>query len=142
MNERISVEESFENSLFYFLEALRILELSAEEQCEAMGNYNVAWEMQHDISGSISPLVTCSVSYFTEAQTSALLALEGAMKELPEEALVPEGMSTKSHEGSIATMQHHAWEPLRARASELLQMLEPAIQRNAAYFKQSTEGSG
>lgn len=142
MNEKISVEESFENSLFYLLEALRILELSAEGQCEAMGNYNVAREMQLDVSGPISPLITCSASYFTDAQASALLGLEAAMKGLPDEALFPDGLRTTSYEGSIAAMRHRAWEPLRARASELLQTLEPVIQRNAAYFKQSIEGSG
>lgn len=134
MNEEISEEEWFEHDFFYFLAALRILELGAENQCKQMGNYNVAWEMLHDISRPILPMVESHASYFTEAQSVSLVRLADAMKELPEEALFPEDLCTTSHEGSIAAMRHLAWTPLRIQAHELLQLLEPAIQRNAAYF--------
>lgn len=138
MSEEMSVEEGFEHALFYFLEALRTLELSAEEQCEIMGNYNVAWEMQHDVSDPISPMLACSASYFTESQSAALLRLEVAMKELPDEALYPEGLRTTGYEGSITAMRHPDWEPLRIQARDLLRILEPVIQRNSAYFERAS----
>ncbi|WP_213949514.1 hypothetical protein [Luteibacter sp. dw_328] len=134
MNEELSAEEWFEHEIFYFLKALRILELSADEQCEVMGNYNVAWEIQEDVSGPIPGMVNSPLSYFTGAQADALVRLASALKELPEEAIVVEGLPTNSREGSIAAMRHRSWEPLRIRASDVLRVLEPAIQRNAAYF--------
>ena len=48
MSEELTEQDWFENTFFYFIKALRLLELSAEEQCEWMGNYNVAWELQQD----------------------------------------------------------------------------------------------
>lgn len=134
MNEEISEEEWFEHEIFYFLKALRILELSADEQCEVMGNYNVALEIQEDVSGPIPGMVNSPLSYFTEAQSAALVRLASALKELPQEAIVVEGLPTNSREGSIATMRHRSWEPLRIQASDVLRVLEPAILRNAAYF--------
>lgn len=135
MAEELSEEEWLENEFFYFLKALQILAMDAEEQCEWMGNYNVAWELQEDVSAPIPPMIDSPFSYFTEAQSVALARLAEALKSLPEEAIVVEGLPTTSHEGSIAAMRHPSWEPLRAYARELLHLLEPAIQRNAAYFK-------
>lgn len=135
MSEEISEEEWFEHEFFYFVEALDILELSAEDQCERMGNYNVAWELQEDVSAPILGMISSSFSYFTEAQSVALRRLADALKALPEEAIVVEGLPTTSHEGSIAAMRHPSWAPLRTQARELLKLLEPAIQRNATYFR-------
>jgi hypothetical protein len=59
------------------------------------------------------------------------------MKELPDDALYPEGLSTTSYEGSITAMRHPDWEPLRIQARDLLRILEPVIQRNAAYFEKA-----
>nr|WP_063571694.1 hypothetical protein [Luteibacter rhizovicinus] len=134
MNEELSAEEWFEYDIFYFLKALRILELSADEQCEVMGNHNVAWEIQEDVSGPIPNMVSSPMSYFTEAQSAALVSLASALKELPHEAILVEGLPTTSHEGSIAAMRHPSWEPLRIQASDVLRVLESVIQRNAAYF--------
>lgn len=120
---------------FCFLKALRILELSAEEQCERMGNYNVAWEIQEDVSAPVRGMVSSSAAYFTEAQSVGLVRLAGALKELPDEAIAVAGLATTSHEGSIAAMRHPSWAPLRMQASELLRLLAPAIEINAAYFR-------
>lgn len=135
MSEELSEEEWLEHEFFYFLKALDTLTLDAEDQCERMGNYNVAWELQDDVSAPIPWMIRSSFSYFTEAQSIALVRLAEALKSLPEEAIVVEGLPTTSHEGSIAAMRHPSWEPLRVHARELLHLLEPAIQRNAAYFK-------
>jgi len=48
-NELMSLEESFHNCFFYFMEAVDVLALDAAGQCEVMGNFNVAWEIQHDV---------------------------------------------------------------------------------------------
>jgi hypothetical protein len=135
VNEEMADEEWFEHELFYFLKALRVLEMNAEDQCDAMGNFNVAFEMQLDVSGPAVAMAASPISYFTEAQAAELLRLADALKKLPEEALFPKGLNVRSHEGSITAMSHPSWAPLRVQARDLLKVLEPAIQRNVAYFQ-------
>ena len=134
MSKELTEEDWFENELFYFHKALQILALEAEEQCEVMGNYNTAWEMLHDITEPIPFMVKDPVSHLSDAQSAALVRLADAMREIPQEGLVPDGFSPTSHEGCLAAMMHPSWAPLRIQASELLRLLEPAMQRNAAYF--------
>jgi hypothetical protein len=55
--EKLSDEEWLENEFFYFLKALDTLTLDAEDQCERMGNYNVAWELQEDVSAPIPAMI-------------------------------------------------------------------------------------
>lgn len=69
MSEEISEEEGLEHEFFDFVKALDTLALSAEDQCERMGNYNVAWELQEDVSAPIPWMVNSAFSYFTEAQS-------------------------------------------------------------------------
>jgi hypothetical protein len=134
VSEKRTREDRFENELFYFHKALQILAMEAEDQCEVMGNYNTAWEMLHDISGPIPFMVKDPASHLTEAQSAALVRLSDAMKEIPQEGLFPDGFSPTSHEGCLAAMRHPSWAPLRIQASELLNLLKPAMHRNAAYF--------
>lgn len=135
MTEGMSDEEWFEHELFYFLKALRVLEMNPEDQCEVMGNFNVAFEIQLDVSGPAVAMAASPISYFTEAQAAELLRLADALKTLPEEAIFPKGLNVRSHEGSITAMNHPSWAPLRIQARDLLKVLESAIQRNVAYFQ-------
>ena len=45
--------EWFENSYFYFREAVETLAQSPSEQCDRMGSYNVAWELNGNAKGAI-----------------------------------------------------------------------------------------
>jgi hypothetical protein len=134
MNEEISDSDYFENTFFYFIKALQVLALDADLQCEQMGNYNVGWELQQDVAqGGLDSAMSPS-SHLTEAQTNEVIRLARALEELPDEAISPKGFLTTNHEGSIAAMKHLSWVPLRRQATELLKLLEPAIERNALYF--------
>lgn len=73
----------------------------------------------------------------TEAQANEVIRLARALEELPDEAISPKGFLTTNYEGSIAAMNHPSWMPLRRQATELLKLLEPAIERNALYFANS-----
>ena len=46
-------EESDRNGFHYFVKALEILSMEAEEQCKAEGSYNTPWEIQHDVADSV-----------------------------------------------------------------------------------------
>jgi hypothetical protein len=134
MNDEISNSDYFENTFFYFVKALKVLAMDADQQCQWMGNYNVAWELQQDVAEGGLNSVALESSHLTEAQANEVIRLARALEELPDEAISPKGFLTTNYEGSIVAMNHLSWVPLRRQATELLKLLEPAIERNALYF--------
>ena len=46
----ITDEEEFHNSYYYYVKALGMLAETAENQCQLMGDYNVAWELKEDVA--------------------------------------------------------------------------------------------
>jgi hypothetical protein len=136
MNVSQSEQDDFENGLFYFVDALKILEMNAEAQCEHVGNYNVPWELQHDVSESGVALVRSSASYLSHEQADKVIELSLALNSLPQEAVAPPGVLTSDHAGSLMAMNHAAWAPLRQKAAQLLLLLGSAIQKNESYFGQ------
>lgn len=125
----------FENSFYYYVKALRVLSHDAETQCAEMGNYNTPWEIQDDVGTYGLYLTRPAASYLTWEQTEKIVELSTSLKALPREAINPVGMLMISHAGCIYAMNHPAWEPLRENAKKLLGLLEPAIERNEAYFQ-------
>jgi hypothetical protein len=134
MNNLQKERDDFENALFYFMEALNVLELNAESQCEQMGNYNVPWELRHDVSEGGMAVTRSSASYLTREQTDQIIELASKVRELPAEATAPAGTPTTNHPGSLIAMNHASWAPLREKAAQLLRVLEPASKRNKEYF--------
>jgi hypothetical protein len=136
MNDDQKERDDFENGFFYFVDALKVLGLDAEAQCEEMGDYNVPWELQHDISEGGLAIARSPAGYLTSEQTNKVLELSSALNDLPKEAIAPPGTLTTSHSGSLTAMNHAAWAPMRQMAAQLLQLLEPAIERNREYFSE------
>jgi hypothetical protein len=126
----------FEDSLRIFIFSLEVLSHDAGTQCEEMGNYNTAWEIQHDVAKGGVSLLRSSASYLTWEQTTKIVELAEALEKLPEDAISPAHLPVTSHAGCMASMEHPAWEPLRKEAKHLLAILAPAIRRNEAYFKE------
>lgn len=131
-----SEQDDFENGFFYFVDALKILEMNAEAQCEHVGNYNVPWELQHDVSEGGMAIVRSPASYLTPEQADKVTELSVALNGLPQEAIAPPGMLTSDHVGSLMAMNHASWAPMRQQATQLLQLLDSAIQKNKSYFGQ------
>lgn len=129
-----SEQDDFENGFFYFVDALKILEMNAEAQCEHVGNYNVPWELQHDVSGGGMALVRSPASYLTREQADKVIELSLALNGLPQEAMAPPGLLTSDHVGSLMAMNHVSWAFMRQKAAQLLQLLDSAIQKNKSYF--------
>ena len=133
-NNQIDREE-FENCFLHFVDALRVLSHDAATQCEEIGNYNTPWEIQHDASGGGLGSLRLSALYLSWEQAEQIVDLVASLRRLPQEALSVPHMKITSQVGCITGMSHPAWEPLRKEAEQLLQLLEPAIQRNEAYFQ-------
>lgn len=124
--EPASLEESFHNCFFYFVQAVDVLSLSAPEQCEAMGNFNVAQEIQQDVHDNGVALINWPVAYLSLNERNAITKLLSLLMELPEAAL-----SRGDHKKA---MSHPGWTNLRIAARELHAQLEHAIKRNGDFF--------
>ena len=134
--EGCDAHDSFENSLRQYVKALHVLSHDAETQCEEMGNYNTPWEIQHDAGEVGLYLIRPKECYLTVEQTEKITELSSTLLALPKEAIAPVGMLMTSHAGCIYAMSHPAWESFREDAKRLLELLDPAIKKNAAYFQE------
>jgi hypothetical protein len=124
-NEPMSLEESFHNCYFRFIEAVSVLALDAAEQCKVMGHVNVAWEIQHDVlDGGIS-LINWPVDHLSQPEKDAIAQVTTPLKELPDDALLND---------SVQAMNHPSWVELRLAATRLIAQLEDATKKNRQFF--------
>lgn len=121
-SEPLSEREAFENGYYYFIQAVEVLALSAEAQCQRMGDYNVAWELKHDVAAAEHLLRSPSSDRLIQEQRNAVSSLLASLKAVPVNEL-PAGAGRRDN---LVAMSHESWEPLRGRAIELLRLLEPA----------------
>lgn len=120
-------ESQFHSEYRVWLQAVQMLSLPAEEQCAAMGDYNVAWELKDDARAG---KYLAQRGYLTAEQECWVLALTGALEVVPAQVL-PAGAD---REANLIAMQHPSWVPLRAIAALVLQALEPITADNARYL--------
>ena len=124
-NEPMSLEESFHNCFLYFMEAVEVLSLDAAKQCEVMGNFNVAWEIQHDVLDGGAALINWPISYLSPTEKDAVSQVTVSLSKLPEAALLP---------NHIQAMGHPAWADLRIAAKRLRVQLDDAVRKNREFF--------
>ncbi len=124
-NEPMSLEESFYNCYFYFMKAVGVLTLDAAKQCEVMGNFSVAWEIQHDVLDGGTSLVSGPVEYLSQSEKDAITQVATLLKELPDDALLSDHMRA---------MNHPSWSELRLAAARLIEQLDDATKRNGEFF--------
>lgn len=119
MPKPLSDRESFENSYYYFVEAVRALAAPLNEQRQIYGSTipGIAWELKADVSAG-SYLINSSSCHLPQPQREAILALVAQLR------IIPEG----------ADLHHPLWDTLRPHASRLLEILQPFTQANAAYL--------
>ena len=124
-NEPMSLEESFHNCFLYFMQAVDVLASDAVEQCEVMGSFNVAWEIQHDVLDGGTSLINWPIDYLTQPEKDAIAQVTTSLKELPEGALLSDHMRA---------MNHPSWADLRVAAKRLRVQLDDAVKKNRAFF--------
>lgn len=120
-------ESSFHSGYRVFVQAVEMLAMSPEEQCAAMGDYNVAWELKDDVRAG---KYLVGQGYLNPEQESWVLALVGALEAVPAQVL-PSG---SGRDINLLAMQHHCWTPLRSIAALALRALEPFTTENARYL--------
>ncbi|MBR8297029.1 hypothetical protein KDW63_22865 [Burkholderia cenocepacia] len=131
----MSPEEEFANSYYYFVEALKILAADADSQCDVMGNYNVAWELKHNVSAGLC-MLTLPSRELTKQQRDGIAGIVAALDEIPDSVL---GGGTNAVVNKRA-MHHPCWTPLRTRAAELLTLLGSVTSRNEAFLQYGNVG--
>ncbi len=132
--EAISDAEAFHNSYRVFAMSVKLLAAPAVEQCELMGNHNVAWELKDEVSAGA---YLVGRGYLSPNQEAWVGALVGALAVAATQVL-PSGASG---EANLAAMQSPCWEPLRFLANEVLHQLEPFTDANARYLGLEAHGA-
>ncbi len=125
-NDSILNDESFNNCFHYFVQAIKVLALDAPEQCELMGNVNVAWEIQHDAMDLGAALVAWPVDYLGPSQKEAIKQMLVSLQAIPQDVL--------SADDNLVAMRNPAWIPLRAEAAKLLVDLRNLIEKTREFF--------
>lgn len=124
----ISDEEEFNSSYRVFIRAVEMLSYPPEQQCSAMGDYNVAWEMKEDVAAGKFLVGRGHLSPEQEAWVSALV---GALEAVPAQVL-PAGAGRDTN---LEAMRHASWVPLRPIAAQALEVLKPFTVSNAKYLQ-------
>ena len=102
--QQISALEASHLAYDVFIFTVGTLSCSPEEQCEAMGDYNTAWELRDD---ALAGHYLIGSGLFTEQQESAVLAFLAAVHPVP----VNDMPAGSGRVPNLAAMQHSAWEP-------------------------------
>lgn len=126
-SDPITDEEEFHSSYRIYINAVEMLATSAEEQCQIMGNYNVAWELKEDVSAGKYLVGRGFLSEDQESWVSALVAACGAV----DTQLLPVGAGL---DVNLLAMRHSGWEPLRFLAKEVVVRLASFSAQNAEYL--------
>jgi hypothetical protein len=116
------------NAYLYFVQALEALSAGPPEQCERMGDYNVAWELQDEVMAGQHLL---NLSIFDETQTAILEALMRELGAIPPELLA----SAVGREVNLLAMNDSRWEGPRRLARRLLTQLEVVSRENQSYLR-------
>ena len=125
--QQISALEASHLAYDVFIFTVETLSRSPEDQCEAMGDYNTAWELRDD---ALAGHYLIGSGLFTEQQQSAVLAFLAAVHPVP----VSDMPAGSGRAPNLAAMQHPAWEPIRSLSRDLLAVLASATEANRAFL--------
>lgn len=107
-------DDSFASSIHYLLQSLDVAMQSAKDQCDRIGNYNVAWELKDELE-ALGPLLDSYREKFSGRQ------IEESTKMLTLLASIPDSVLSEatSEAKNIEAMQDPHWEPIREQAKVL-----------------------
>ncbi len=125
LGEAISEEEFFHYAYRSFINATETLTADPLTQCQWMGDYNVAWEVKHDVSAGQSLL---GQGELTPEQEEEISNLVSALQTIPTEILD----SGVGRESNLIAMSHPSWHPIRAQAASVLKVLREFSEYNTS----------
>jgi len=105
-----------QGSVCVFIDAVEILAMPAAEQCQAMGDYNVAWELKDDVAAGRYLL---GRGCFTAEQEVWIRALIAALAAVDVQSL----SAGPGRAANLAAMDQACWEPMRFLAREVVRRI-------------------
>jgi hypothetical protein len=129
-NDSYNTRDLMENSYYYFNETLSILSKSPVEQCTAMGDYNVAFELRDD-GLLVDNFIGQEIIEFTPDQLEGMKKLSSVLSELSDEAL--KGGHTR--EDNLKGISNPEWQLVRETAKNLMKILDSRTIENRKYLK-------
>ena len=124
----LSSEEGFHNGFFHFMEAVTILSCEPEVQCACVGDYNVAWELKHDVSAGSYLLGRGFLQPDEEASVRELVRAVAAL----DVGAMPGG---QGREPNLQAMEDPQWSSLRLLARLTREQLSEAAHRTTNYLE-------
>lgn len=124
----IADEGEFHSSYRIYLNALEMLAEPPENQCQLMGDYNVAWELKEDV---LAGKYLVNRGYLSASQEAWVVAMASAL-ETVSTLVLPAG---PGREANLLAMQSPNWEPLRFLAAEVVRQLAPFTALNSSYLR-------
>lgn len=117
-SEVISECDAYETSYRVFWQAIEMLSLGVVDQCNAMGNYNVAWELKDDVSAG-SFLISSPACRLNLAQRQVVAELIQQLQGVPPALLVQATTAAANQ----SAMSHACWVSIRSKAAQVLHAL-------------------
>lgn len=119
--------DAFHNAYRVFVHALGMLATSADEQCTAMGDYNVAWELKDDVQAGKFLIGKGHMDAVQEAWISTVVC---ALDAIPAATL----SAGAGRAVNLTAMCHPSWIPLRVFAGYALEALSAATAGNSRFL--------
>jgi hypothetical protein len=127
----LTPEESFRNSYYYFIDAVRTLASDPDTACERMGDFNVACELKDDVQAGRYIAESGLLSAQAKAEIGQLVV---ALDEVPARLL----SAAQGRQANLQAMSDEAWVPLRAKAADLLAFLDSFTNANNRWLLQAS----
>ena len=121
-------EEEFHSSYRIFISAVEMLAGTADEQCQFMGDCNVAWELKDDVTAG---KFLIGRGYLSNSQEAWVVALIGALS-IADTQILPSG---NGRQVNLQAMESACWQPLQFLAAEVLKQLALFTNENAKYLQ-------
>ena len=123
----IEEADAFHNAFRTYFMAVETLAAEPEDQCEQLGDYNVAWELKSDVQ---SGRYLLKRGHLSAEEEQLIESLAFVLEEVNTQAL-PAGAG---REPNLRAMSHPSWAPSRSLARTAQPVLARAAQRSAAFL--------
>ena len=112
-------EDAYANAYFYFAQAINVGSRDPLKQCEAMGWYNVAWELRDDASRGAEAVLKLAGRRLSNSQKTSINHFLLRLSALPDSVV----MIDNTRAEHLRAMGSPFWASLRSDAMKLKDIL-------------------
>jgi hypothetical protein len=126
-----SEQEIYANTFFYFMRELKILAEDAEKQCEMKQYDNVAWEIKNFFIRSAEAVLNLPGGNLSKDQRDDVIQLLADVTAIPDSVVNVPNLRAEH----IGAMNNPCWNPVRAQAKALINLLVAETRRTNKILK-------